>query len=151
MYKYDSGVLEKSLVLILLTHTPLRLSSASTRPTSPSSHASHVARSVRPFRLRSPRHLTFRIPSDFFLPTPDPPGPVRLRSLDFQPSGLPRTSVHLVLASSFPPRPSVTLSRHSYQSLVRPTCDSQVVNLPARLDFFVLPSRHVRTPVGVRS
>ena len=42
-----------------------------------------------------------------------------------------------------------TLVSHSCQSLVQPTCNRQVVNLPAGLVISSLPSWHVRTPVGV--
>ena len=43
-----------------------------------------------------------------------------------------------------------TLVSHLCQSLVRPTCNRQVVNLPARLVISLLPSWHVQTLVGVK-
>ena len=65
------------------------------------------------------------------------------------PPELRRSSGHLVLTPSESPRPSSTLSRYSYQSLVWPMCNRQVVNLPAGLVISSLPLRHVQTPVGV--
>ena len=89
---------------------------------------------------------------------------LRLRALNFAPSGPdsdsgPSDPCHLGstldyylshlaplgLVSDFVP----PLVSHSYQSLVRPTCNRQEVNLPAGLDTSFLPSQHFRTPVGV--
>ena len=77
-------------------------------------------------------------------PTSDfgPSRPLTLWNSFGVPATLPSTlRTHLKLHS--------TLVSHSCQSLVRPTCNRQVVNLPAGLGFSFLPSRHVQTPVGV--
>ena len=94
--------------------------------------------------------------------------PCALLDLDFNCSTPPcldltQTPVHLALIAADRLR---TLIRHtlhlsdspqtlfhptsnSCQSQVQPTCNRQVVNLPARLDTLFLPSQHVRTPTRV--
>ena len=151
VYKYNSDVLNKSLVLILLTHTPTLFDLCF--------HSSDLAFISCLVRGAFGTPLQTSVPSTF-----NRPDSVGLLPLDARPSGSHRTSSSrlptLRTSSDFrppcprlsiSPRPPTTLSRHSCQSLVQPTCDSQVVNLPAGLDFFVLPSRHVRTPVRVCS
>ena len=88
---------------------------------------------LAPRALRARRtHLRLRFPS-----TSDPPELLRSSGrLTPNPSNSTRTSFHPLVS-------------HPCQSLVRPMCNRQVVNLPARLGFSSLPSRHVRTPVGV--
>ena len=77
-------------------------------------------------------------------PTSDfgPSRPLTLRNSFGVPAALPsilrtRLGTHSPLVS------------YPCQSLVRPTCIRQAVNLPAGLVVSSLPSRHVRTPVGV--
>ena len=66
------------------------------------------------------------------------------------PPELPQSSSHLTLDPSNSTHTSFRpFVLHSCQLLVRPTCNRQVVNLPAGLDFSFLPSRHIWTPVGV--
>ena len=117
-------------------------------PNPPLSRASCVARPTRPFDF-GPRDV--RTPSDFDPCDVQRLDSVGLRPLDSQTSGLPRTFAPLVLVPSFSPQLPFTSSRLLCQSLVRPTCDSQVVNLPAGLDFCVLPSWHVRNSSELRS
>ena len=59
------------------------------------------------------------------------------------------TPACLILITSDPLDFVPPLVSHPYQSLVQPTCNRQVVNLPAGLVISFLPLQHVRTPVGV--
>ena len=62
-----------------------------------------------------------------------------------------QTPVHLTLNPSALPWTSFHLISYSCQSLVQPTCNRQVVNLPAGLDISFSPLWHVQTPVRVHS
>ena len=111
VYKYYSCVLNSlSLNITFTLPSPLLYPPGATR--SNCNFASHLAHCALPSDFGSSRLPTSGTPSDFHPPYP------RL-------FGFASTFAYLVSLSC--------------QSLVQPTCDSQVVNLPVGLDFFVLP------------
>ena len=147
MYKYNSGVLDKSLVLILPTHTPTLfdlcfhssdLAFVSRVWYAPSDFGPLDVQPSGLCRTSSSRRPTFRVPLDFALSTSDP--------LDFL--GLPSTLSSPLRFHLDPPLLCLAI-RASHWSGQRVTVRS-LTYLPDSTSSF-LPLRHVRTPVGVRS